>query len=440
MSQPSPQTQAFRERTEILESRIGLALIDLAPPEWDLIDLRASMTVDTQQLRLVALLKDGREAAVSGLPEDVHRRIVETMAELRRHLYDPEKGAWFSMRLAVKPDTYSVAYDFYHEPPWDPPLAPEMYLRDFDAFPRDLTHRPHWLLAKLREARPGRFTGGFTKTGRMVKEDEIEWSDEAAALLSMALPPGNHQTTIYYNAMGRHIDMSVHVLNFRIREVPWEPPAKLPEMLAELRKGMYAEGVGTWFGLRLQMHSMTRLSLEYDWDDEPRWGVPPPESAYREELELFPRTPENTPPWLAQRAGLVTGPELTVAKPYDATLPLPGYPNGYPTFVDRPPLSDEERTRLSAYLENAPVVLTQEGGDPDLFDATGATTIPREYRTDGSWVWPASVAHYLRAHNVAPERGLVEHVRSRDFQIPDVGQDVRDAAAAAVGGGTGDAE
>jgi hypothetical protein len=433
MSHPSPQAQAFLERKEILESRIGLALIDLAPPDWDLIDLRASVTVDTQQLRLTALLKDGREAAVSGLPEDVHRRIIETLAELRQHLYDPEKGAWFSMRLSAKPDSYSVAYDFHHDPPWDPPLDPEMYLRDFEAFPRDLIHRPRWLLAKLREARPGDFTGGFTKAGRMTKEDEIEWADEAVALLAMSLPPGNHQTMIYYHAMGHHVDLSFDVLNFRMREVPWEPPAKLREMLADLRRGMYAEGVGTWFGLRLAVQRLGPISLEYNWEHEPRWESPPPESAYREELEIFPRLPERTPGWLAQRAGLLSGEELTVAKPYDATLPFPGYPNGYPTFVDRPSLPDEERERLAAYLETAPVVLTREGGDPDLFDQTGATVIPREYRTDGSWVWPASVTHYLRAHNVVPERGLVEHAQSRDYRLPDLDQGVRDAAAAAIG-------
>jgi hypothetical protein len=124
---------------------------------------------------------------------------------------------------------------------------------------------------------------------------------------------------------------------------------------------------------------------------------------------------------------------LNVAKPYDATLPFPGYPNGYPTFVDRPSLPDEERDRVSGYLENAPVVLTRPGSDPDLFDQSGATGIPREYRTDGSWVWPASVAYYLRTHGVAPERGLVEHIRAGDYRIPDVGQDVRQAAAAAIG-------
>jgi hypothetical protein len=438
MSQPS-QAQEFLERKEILESRIGIALTEIAPLGWDLIDLRASMTVDTQQLHLVALLKDGREATVSELPEDVHRRIIEAMAELRRLLYRPDEGAWFSMRLSAKPETYSVAYDYHHEPPWDPPLDPEMYLRDFEAYPRDLIHRPFWLLDKLREARPDRFKGSFTVAGRMLVEEQREWADEASALLGISLPPGNHQTTIYYQAMGSHIDMTVDVLNFRMREVPWEPPAKLMEMLEKLREGMYREAAGTWLSVRLQVHQMATVSLDFNYMNEPRWEVAPPEDAYREELELFPRTPENTPHWLAQRAGLVAGPRLNVAKPYDATLPFPGYPNGYPTFNDRPTLSEEERDRLSTYLENAPLVVTREGGDPDLFDRDGVTGIPREYRTDGVWVWPASVAYYLRTHGVAPERGLVEHIRSHDYQIPDIDQRVRDAAEAAIGRAAGGA-
>lgn len=323
----SPQAQAFLDRREILESRIGIALTEIGPPGWDLVDMRASMTVDTQQIRLVALLRDGREVTLSAPGEEVHGRIVEAMTELRRLLFRPDEGTWFSMRVSAKQETYSVAYDRHHEPPWESPLDPQLYLRDFEAFPRDLIHRPFWLLDRLRAARPGHFTGSFTVAGRMLVEDEIQWADEAAALLGMSLPPGNHQMTIHYRGMGRHVDMTVGVLNFRMRKVPWEPPAKLLEMLGSLREGMYGKGFGTWFTLRLQVHGMAKISLDFDCDHEPRWQAPPPESAYREELELYPRTPENTPRWLAQRAGLISGPELSVAKPYDDTLPLPGYPN-----------------------------------------------------------------------------------------------------------------
>ncbi|MCW2946798.1 MAG: hypothetical protein JWR24_3515 [Actinoallomurus sp.] len=435
MSHPR-QPQADLERKEILESRIGLALIEIAPPGWYLVDLRGSMTAETQQLRLAVVLEDGREAAASELDADVQRRIIEAMAELRQMHFRPESGTWFSMRLSAKHDSYSVAYDFYHEPPWEPPLEPAMYLRDYETFPRDIMHLPIWLRDKLREAQPGRFTGSFSIVGRMNLEDQRDWADEAAALLAQSLPAGNHQTTIYYQAMGDHVDMSADVLNVRMREVAWEPPAKLLDLLKKLREGMYEQGAGTWFGVRLQVQGISHISLEFNYDSEPKWEVAPPESAYREELELYPRALEVTPYWLARRAGLTSGPELSVAKPYDAALPFPDYPNGYPTFTDRPTLADEERDGLSAYLENAPVVLTQEGGDPDLFDRTGATRIPREYRTDGSWVWPASVSYYLRAHRVAPERGLVEHIRSRGFQVPDVDQGTRDAAVAAIRGGS----
>jgi hypothetical protein len=435
MSYP-PQPQADRERKEILESRIGFALIDIAPPGWDLVDLRASMTVDTQQLRLLVVLKDGREAALSELNEDVQRRVIEPMAELRRLHYRPDAGTWFSMRLSVREDSYSVAYDFHHEPPWEPPLEPQAYLRDFEAYRRDVMHLPVWLRDKLREAQPGGFAGTFATSGHMSVEDQREWADEAASLLSMNLPPGNHQTTIYYHALGRHVDVSTGSLNFRMRKVPWEPPARLLEMFEELRAGMYTEDAGTWFGARLQVQQISRISLDFNYKEEPKWDVAPPDGAYREELELFPRAPEATPYWLAERAGLAAGPELNVAKASDGTLPLPGYPNGYPTFADRPELADEERDGLSAYLENAPVVLTEEGGDPDLFDRTGATRIPREYRTDGSWVWPASVAYYLRTHSVAPQRGLVEHVRAQGFRVPDVDQGARAAAAVAIRGGS----
>lgn len=435
MSHPQ-QPHVDQDRKEILESRIGLALLDIAPPGWYLIDLRGSMTVDTQQLELVAVMQDGSEAATAELPENVHRQIIEAMTELRRMMYRPDAGTWFSMRLAANADSYSVAYDYYHEPPWDPPLDPDMYLRDYEAFPRAPMHLPEWLWARLRQVEPERFSGSFEVVGPMSPERQRDWADEAAALLGQTLPPGNKQTTIYYRALGGHVDLSVGFLNVRMVERPWDPPAKLIEMLGELREGMYGKLAGTWFTLRLQVHHLSSLGLDYNWTDEPDWKVPPPESAYREELEMFPRAPEATPYWLAQRAGLAAGPELRVARPYDATLPFPGYPSGYPTFTDRPTVSDEERDRLSAYLETAPVVVSQDGRPvPDLFDQTGTATIPREYRTDGTWVWPAAVAYYLREHKVAPERDLVEHIRARDYRVPDVDQRTRDAATAAVQAG-----
>ena len=86
---------------------------------------------------------------------------------------------------------------------------------------------------------------------------------------------------------------------------------------------------------------------------------------------------------------------------------------------------------MQGYLDGAPVVATLEGTDMDLFqpDAPG---VARVYRTDGTWVWSELVAHYLRDRGIPPEREFFEHARANDFQVPEVGEDVRTAAASFV--------
>jgi hypothetical protein len=218
-----------------------------------------------------------------------------------------------------------------------------------------------------------------------------------------------------------------------MNQVDWRPPEEVFELLGLLREELYRKGKGTWFTASLRMRSIARL--QFDWEDqaEPDWSQPPPREAYAEELRRFPRDPEFVPSWLAQ--GLTREPRP--ARTHDGLIPLPGGPGGLPTFSDRPVLPDAEREELLRYLEEAPVVATLEGADTDLFspDRPG---VARVHRTDGAWVWSELVIHYLRERRIAPENALVEHARSNGFQVPDVDEATRTAAAAvAARGGRG---
>jgi hypothetical protein len=66
--------------------------------------------------------------------------------ELRRLMYRPGPGTWFSARLTVSDQgDYRSDYDFDHKPRFDPPVARQLYLDDLRAFPRDPSRIPAWV-------------------------------------------------------------------------------------------------------------------------------------------------------------------------------------------------------------------------------------------------------------------------------------------------------
>jgi hypothetical protein len=67
---------------------------------------------------------------------------------------------------------------------------------------------------------------------------------------------------------------------------------------------------------------------------------------------------------------------------------------------------------------------------PDIFTAGADRDVPERYHTDGTWVWHASVPHYLRKHGVPPETELLGHIRDRQFTPPHVEDLVRRTVAA----------
>ncbi|MGH3387963.1 MAG: TNT domain-containing protein [Actinomadura sp.] len=103
-------------------------------------------------------------------------------------------------------------------------------------------------------------------------------------------------------------------------------------------------------------------------------------------------------------------------------------------YVSRPPVDLDERDRLLAYLEKAPIALAEDEFEADRLDPGGRRDVPMTFHTDGTWIWPGAVAYYLRRHDVAPEPDLLEHVRGRDYQLPDVDVRTRAAAVSAITG------
>ncbi|ROS49595.1 hypothetical protein EDF50_2514 [Frigoribacterium sp. PhB24] len=63
---------------------------------------------------------------------------------------------------------------------------------------------------------------------------------------------------------------------------------------------MHRRDAGTWFTAVFTVTAVGKMSAsyDYDYDHEPELGHFSAD-AYRADLDRFPRTPENTPDWLA---------------------------------------------------------------------------------------------------------------------------------------------
>lgn len=88
------------------------------------------------------------------------------------------------------------------------------------------------------------------------------------------------------------------------------PPGQAVGRMDELRRVMYRRDKGAWFTARLSVERSGRFSVEFDYDGEPDFRPPLAASAYRQDLDRFPRAEDHIPGWL--RAKLhEAGPSLT---------------------------------------------------------------------------------------------------------------------------------
>jgi hypothetical protein len=78
-------------------------------------------------------------------------------------------------------------------------------------------------------------------------------------------------------------------------------PPEAARIAAELRLLKYREGEGTWFSMRFMMDPPTRYWVSFNNGFEPPWDPPLLAEAYREDLLTYPRSPERTPAWLAEK-------------------------------------------------------------------------------------------------------------------------------------------
>jgi hypothetical protein len=84
---------------------------------------------------------------------------------------------------------------------------------------------------------------------------------------------------------------------------------------------------------------------------------------------------------------------------------------------------ETERNRVIEYLADAYVVIGYMGfswcrmGCPEL---SPPSDIGTKDLTDGTWIFPEGLVHYLRHHSVKPEADFLEHVRGTGYRMADL--------------------
>jgi hypothetical protein len=89
-----------------------------------------------------------------------------------------------------------------------------------------------------------------------------------------------------------------------------------------------------------------------------------------------------------------------------------------PRLLVDPAWAGNDRARLVEYLSNGVEWCAYLGfsfcrfqcGIPN--DQMGSTTL-----TDGSWLWPEGLPHYVASHGIALPDAFLDHARARDFTI-----------------------
>lgn len=87
-------------------------------------------------------------------------------------------------------------------------------------------------------------------------------------------------------------------------------PAAIFKTMANLRRALYQPGKGAWLSANVAVDVSGKYSFDYNYDKRPHWNsrtslleprpdrpVRPSDIAFVEDLEQFPRSPENIPDW-----------------------------------------------------------------------------------------------------------------------------------------------
>jgi hypothetical protein len=83
-------------------------------------------------------------------------------------------------------------------------------------------------------------------------------------------------------------------------------------------------------------------------------------------------------------------------------------------------LDENEAGKIAQYLYAGEPLLVTTGQLDDVVDTSQSYCVPTSFRTDGTWVWTEASAYYAERHRLEPDPGLLAHLRSSDYTLPEV--------------------
>lgn len=73
--------------------------------------------------------------------------------------------------------------------------------------------------------------------------------------------------------------------------------------------------------------------------------------------------------------------------------------------------------QLTEYLTNCPLLVAL--GSATYCYICQHCALLGGWRSDGAWLWTASLHHYLREHSVKPPDAMLAHIRTSNYRIVD---------------------
>ncbi|MCL2490455.1 MAG: hypothetical protein FWF36_07020 [Propionibacteriaceae bacterium] len=149
---------AMQSQQELISS-IAAWIYQVADPDWDTLTFQASAAGNSMFFHYLRTV-GGQTAFSQAHFRARHKDLSDWCRTLRAAMYTPGLGTWFGFTLTItRPQAVDVKF-VYDEFPADDfhSVSPQMFVRDFERFPRDEAHTPGWLKAQLAEGR--RLLGG----------------------------------------------------------------------------------------------------------------------------------------------------------------------------------------------------------------------------------------------------------------------------------------
>ncbi|MFF4209054.1 hypothetical protein ACFYZE_06755 [Streptomyces sp. NPDC001796] len=82
------------------------------------------------------------------------------------------------------------------------------------------------------------------------------------------------------------------------------------------------------------------------------------------------------------------------------------------------PTGEWDEDRVIAYLESSTEIYSTMGAERDVITGDEWISGAGSLVTDGTWLWPVELAHYVRNHHLALPAEFVDHIRANDYTSP----------------------